>query len=397
MRQVPVLTLTAVLCCPADYALLCVDAATGITRITREHLAVAVALEVPTALVVTKSDAVDEQQLQQVLDQLHQLMQPVLHNCIPEALQQGLRSSAPGGESSLSGLCATGPGVGSSSSGVPLVQCEQQAIALAAGLTELHSCTAGPAAPSFQQAVFPVFVVSGVTGAGIHLLHAFLSHLKPLQEQHKQPSSSSGCTSVASVSSVKAAGGVVAAALSAQQQPQVSAGLKAASSSQLWGVSPKKQPPLLQLAPPAHAATPAATTSAGTGAQEPTSVVQEAAAVEVAEDGDECRPGHFQVVHTYDVEGVGWVVSGIAVTGRGRYSSWQLLLVADMAVSLVPRLVPRHNVARTLCRACVDSSRFNQTCASHTKHHMYTQYCMQQHRPAATSSPGFSLWLLLCW
>ncbi len=51
---------------PADYVLLCVDAVSGATRITREHLAVAVALEVPTALVITKVDAVEPEQLQQV-------------------------------------------------------------------------------------------------------------------------------------------------------------------------------------------------------------------------------------------------------------------------------------------------------------------------------------------
>jgi hypothetical protein len=254
---------------------------------------------------------VDEQQLQQVLDQLQQLMQPVLPNCTSaaEEPQHGVCSgprSQSRGERGTALACSSSS---SSSSGVPLVQTEQQAIALAAGLSELHSCTAGPAAPSFQQAVFPVFVVSGVTGAGIHLLHAFLSHLKPLQDQHKQPSSS---TDVASTGSLEATGDAAPAKTNAQQQPQVSACLKASSSSQLWGVSPKK-PPLSQLGAPAHPAMPA--TGAGAGLQQPPSAAQQAAGVDVAEDGDECRPGHFQVVHTYDVEGVGWVVSGIAVTG----------------------------------------------------------------------------------
>lgn len=330
-------------CGAADYALLCVDAATGITRITREHLAVAVALEVPTALVVTKADAVDEQQLQQVLDQLHQLMQPVLHNyCRPEqpqilaqqqpqAQREVSTSSACQASSSSSEAGVAGPNrcardSGGGSSGVPVVTSEQQAIALAAGLSELHSCTAAPAAPSFQQAVFPVFVVSCVTGAGIPLLHAFLSHLRPLQEHKQGSNSSSGAPGIAAaVQAGRTAAGSTTwarkgAAAASSQQRQGPAGLQLSSSSQLWGVSPKKHRPSSTPTSPTHPAAaciaaPAVTAGMQVEVQQSAGApVQEAAVSAQAED-DECRPGHFQVVHTYDVEGVGWVVSGIAVTG----------------------------------------------------------------------------------
>ncbi len=41
-----------------DYALLCCCAASGLGRITREHLAVAVALQIPVAVVITRADLV---------------------------------------------------------------------------------------------------------------------------------------------------------------------------------------------------------------------------------------------------------------------------------------------------------------------------------------------------
>lgn len=41
--------------CP-DYALVCISALTGVTPITRQHLTVALALEIPTILVITKTD-----------------------------------------------------------------------------------------------------------------------------------------------------------------------------------------------------------------------------------------------------------------------------------------------------------------------------------------------------
>ena len=340
----------------ADYALLCVDALTGITRITREHLAVAVALEVPTALVITKADAVDDAQLQQLISQLELLMQPVLqgscqgpqHNeqhgtaaqdnaasdCSSSDSGSDDGSSYTNSSSSQVGGGEAGP-CGHHGGGVPVVGSEAQAVSLASSLSELHSCTAAPAAPSFQQVVFPVFVTSCVNGAGVPLLHAFLSHLKPLQHTKQGDSSAAGHTPQPNV-----AADVVTAALPAsqvqqqqphqrthhhrlQQQPHVSPGLKPAArdgSSQLWGVSSSPPQPQLQARAGGGSAAAAAAPSCGAG---PGACQQQGAGGE----GDSCRPGHFQVVHTYDVEGVGWVVSGIAVTGRqGAVAAWGLFV-----------------------------------------------------------------------
>jgi hypothetical protein len=227
---------------------------------------------------------------------------------------------------------------------VPLVESEAQAVALAAGLSELHSCTAAPAAPSFQQAVFPVFVVSCVSGAGVPLLHAFLAHLKPLQE-HKQAGSSSsrGSSShaagtnravqpdqvpVGSAADRSAEAAARPAPNQQQQQQQVAAGGKP-SSSQLWVVSPKKHPPgstpvspVLPTAAAAAAPLPGLSPApAAPEAQQAAAAADGVPGLGAGDDESSGRPGHFQVVHTYDVEGVGWVVSGIAVTG-----GWWLMM-----------------------------------------------------------------------
>ncbi|KAF6256999.1 P-loop containing nucleoside triphosphate hydrolase protein [Scenedesmus sp. NREL 46B-D3] len=182
-------TLYGMTCTLPDYVLLCIDALCGVTRITREHLAVAVALEVPTALVITKADAVDARQLQSLLQQLRQLMAPLLGN--PRQQQHALptgQASLPGGggtlppEAAAAGLAGTGapgPAAADGPDGVPLILTEPHAVRLADGLSELHSCTAAGAA-SFRQVTFPVFTVSCVTGAGLSLLHAFLSRLQPV-------------------------------------------------------------------------------------------------------------------------------------------------------------------------------------------------------------------------
>jgi hypothetical protein len=282
-----------------------VDAASGITRITREHLAVAVALEVPTALVVTKADAVRPEQLQQLLGQLRQLMQPVLQCCGDRAGGQH------GGEHTAAAMLGASSSSSSSEGlaqcGVPVVQREEQAAQLAASLSQLHSATAEPTGCSFQQALFPVFVVSCVTGAGVPLLHAFLSHLQPLS-----PSKHSGVAAAASSSS--SSGGMLqqalnlpAAAAAAPPPPAAAAAApRVKGSSQLWGVAPEaphskpSSSSSSSAAAPALQAAAAATAAPGLGQR----VGGEAA-------------GHFQVVHTYEVEGVGAVVSGIAVSGEG--------------------------------------------------------------------------------
>lgn len=53
-----------------DYVLLAVCGVRGLGRLGREHLAVALALEVPLAVVITKADAAERPQLDRVLQQI---------------------------------------------------------------------------------------------------------------------------------------------------------------------------------------------------------------------------------------------------------------------------------------------------------------------------------------
>lgn len=53
-----------------DYMLLAVCAVRGLNRLGREHLAVALALEVPLAVVLTKVDLADQASLDKTLTQI---------------------------------------------------------------------------------------------------------------------------------------------------------------------------------------------------------------------------------------------------------------------------------------------------------------------------------------
>lgn len=60
-----------------DYAMLVVDATTGVQPMTCEHLTIAVALEVAVFVVLTKTDLASSQRIEQTMDQVADLMQTV--------------------------------------------------------------------------------------------------------------------------------------------------------------------------------------------------------------------------------------------------------------------------------------------------------------------------------
>lgn len=201
--------------------LLCVCAVTGPRRITREHLAVAVALDVPVAVVLTKSDAASEAQMQATVSQVRALVATAV---------RGMQCRGP-----LSGVSGGGSGADVAQH-APLVSSEAEAAHIAGQLSSLQAQPSG-----FQQTLFPLFAVSSVSGAGVSVLHAFIGHLQPVHA----PVNGGSCRGAAS------------AAAGAQQQQQ-------------------------------HLH------NGGSGHD---------------------TPVHFQVVQTFDVEGVGAVVSGTAVQG----------------------------------------------------------------------------------
>jgi hypothetical protein len=353
--------------------LLCIDALCGVTRITREHLAVAVALEVPTALVITKADAADARQLQSLLQQLRQLMAPLLGSQQQQQLQAV--QAAPLKKSKLAAAEQDGAEAAAAAAGVlgfepadpaadpeadaaasqccdgvPVVATEPLAVQLADALSELHSCTAGAAA-SFRQVTFPVFTVSCVTGAGLSLLHAFLSRLQPVSTNRSSrqcgaaaAAASPACSSSSVGIRAGAADADVAAAAGLPYSQQRASASSSRSNKQPWmdshataagGAAADVQQQLLdlegssslwvtrQLAAEAAASGSHTGTAAGGGVDVGTAV-NAAASVPVLAEAEDAgaaaaavdAAGHFQVVHTYDVEGVGWVVSGIAVSGE---------------------------------------------------------------------------------
>lgn len=348
---------------PADYVLLCVDAVCGVTRTTREHLAVAVALEVPTALVVTKADAIDSKQLQAVLEQLRELMAPVLDYC--KDCSSGDVSS-PADASAADGAAEFAGAFASDATGTPVVVGEAQAARLAAILSDLHSCTAAGTAASFQQVTFPVFTVSCVSGVGLPLLHAFLSKLRPVSTSARSQGVPSDWPSH-SASATKPV--VLDPGQHAQAEPPLLAEdqlqadhcevpqqqqqhLATAGNSRLWLPFDAGLP--TNTSSSDSVTTPVASTSSVV----PAVIASTAAAMPAAV----ChQAGHFQVVHTYDVQGVGWVVSGIAVAGEHWATLQHWLVHADTKGLCMPEL----DMSETY-QGCVSPARqlFHDACGT---------------------------------
>lgn len=62
-----------------DYGLLTVAANEGPTKVTREHLGVLLAMEIPTIVAITKTDLVSEETIQEIKEQIEKLLEDV--NC----------------------------------------------------------------------------------------------------------------------------------------------------------------------------------------------------------------------------------------------------------------------------------------------------------------------------
>ncbi|PRW57468.1 Two-component response regulator ARR14 isoform 1 [Chlorella sorokiniana] len=130
-----------------DCVLLCVSATAGVSWVSREHLAVALALGIPLAVAITKSDLAPEGAVQQAAEEIRELL--------AAAVQHG------GGTASNPEALA------------PLVQSAEQAAQLAAAA----QCSR-VAAPGASLCV-PLFATSAVSGASLQLLHSYLHALQP--------------------------------------------------------------------------------------------------------------------------------------------------------------------------------------------------------------------------
>lgn len=114
-----------------DYAMLVVDSAVGVQAMTKEHLKIAVALEVAVFVVLTKVDTVPAARIQQTLEEVETFLRILSPNA--------------------SIKCAT--------------------------VTEGEQMTT-----TLNPAVVRVFPVSNVTGEGVAVLKSFLSALEPTRE-----------------------------------------------------------------------------------------------------------------------------------------------------------------------------------------------------------------------
>ncbi|CAH1791267.1 unnamed protein product [Owenia fusiformis] len=118
-----------------DFAMLVVSAATGIVGTTREHLGLALALEVPIFVVISKVDICSQRVVKRTLEQLERLLK------------------SPGSKK------------------VPMrVESEDDAIMAASTIS--------------SESIAPIFTVSNVTGKHLDLLTKFLNVLPPLRS-HK--------------------------------------------------------------------------------------------------------------------------------------------------------------------------------------------------------------------
>lgn len=114
------------------YCALVVSATQGPTQMTREHACLAMALNIPAFLVITKIDCVDDRQVELVMAKSVKLIQSV----------------------------------GLSGADVQIVSTKEQAISAATALT--------------RDNITPVLMVSSVTGDGMDLLKCFLNVLPPI-------------------------------------------------------------------------------------------------------------------------------------------------------------------------------------------------------------------------
>ena len=62
-----------------DYVLVCVCPLAGLSRVSHEHLAVALALEIPVACVITKPDIAPPEAVEQVMQDIRYEPPTILH------------------------------------------------------------------------------------------------------------------------------------------------------------------------------------------------------------------------------------------------------------------------------------------------------------------------------
>ncbi|GIL59837.1 hypothetical protein Vafri_14551 [Volvox africanus] len=310
-----------------DFGLLCVCAVGGLGRIAREHLAVAVALEVPVAIIITKVELVNAERFAAVLAEVRQLVALTMrHESSPGTAQHQHHQRT---------VLESATDERRVEDASPLVTTEAEALASARVLCQLHADTlASPTARGAVGVHMPVFAVSAVTGAGLPVLHAFLNAL-----QSAAPLKAACHTPLATAASSNGLQSSVATGASVSVGADSSCDGASSYDGTSAGGSPLLHPAgasveFDNLDAPAVAAA-AAAVAAAAGPQQQLLYAPAAAAVATVE----AQAVHFQVDGTFEVEGVGSVVSGTLVSGMVRVD--QELLLGPTAAGDFTRVVVR--------------------------------------------------------
>lgn len=180
--------------CHPDYVMVLVAANNGVSRMTREHLGVAMALQIPLLVVVTKIDICPPNVLKHTLSTLFRLLKsqqggkmPVLMRAesdISLCLGGGNLSSNPGkakSKKSAVNTCGEVPGSnGAAEDPESSNSNKNNSSGSGSGSDNAHdkdtesSIGVGP----MPARICPVFLVSSVKGTRIPLLQTFLSHMR---------------------------------------------------------------------------------------------------------------------------------------------------------------------------------------------------------------------------
>lgn len=163
-----------------DYACLVVDSRVGgVSEMTREHLALAVALGLPTFVVVTKMDVATREQLRATATALMALIRSTGPSCLPSVdIEAGFSSTTM--PSSTSKTSATGTLEGAIQKFVPVIVHKENDLEAVVGRfsnVQIIDRT--------NSVAIPILLLSSVTGENVNLLEKMLRLLpKPSLDDH---------------------------------------------------------------------------------------------------------------------------------------------------------------------------------------------------------------------
>ncbi|KAG0264976.1 GTP binding protein [Mortierella polycephala] len=163
-----------------DYACLVVDSRVGgVNEMTREHLALTIALGLPTFVVVTKMDVATRDQLRATVTALMALVRTTEPFCLSNVVDE-LGSSLPTSQQSSQDKGSTAPGI---QKFVPVIAHNEKDLEAV-----VKRFSNADLIEEKRSVAIPILLLSSVTGENVHLLERFLYLLpKPSVDNHGGP------------------------------------------------------------------------------------------------------------------------------------------------------------------------------------------------------------------